>query len=172
MLLKDVLLALNNGKSEEDIAKGLGMDLKTFKTKIKNAAITFDENNKTWGYHGSDAEKSLSRDITNTIKVLGLDRAFVNRHEQSGEIEDKQTKDFEYELFKDYIDMNSKELLAKKTFNLTEEIYDTIKHVSKKNSMKINVLINLLLERGLQFYNIPIECKIANKGKEIRSDEK
>ncbi|QPR67992.1 hypothetical protein I6G82_22945 [Lysinibacillus macroides] len=67
--------------------------------------------------------------------------------------------------------MNNQELLAKKTFTLTEEIYDTIKGVSKKNSMKINVLINVLLGQGLRFYNIPIEGETANKGKGIHSDE-
>lgn len=173
MRLKDVLLALNNGKSEEDLAKELGMNLTVFKNKLKNAAIELDDVNKKWNYYGSDAEKSLDRDITKTVKVLGVDRAFVDRHKQTvAKVDNAVTKDSEYALFKEYIDMNNLELLAKKTFTLSEEIYDTIKGVSKKNSMKINVLINLLLERGLQFYNIPIEGKTANKGKEIRSDEK
>lgn len=173
MLIREVLSELNNGKSEEDIAKKLGMDLNVFNNKLKNAASEFDEVNKKWNYYGSDAEKSLNRDITKTIKVLGVDRAFVDRHKQTAaKVEDVLTKDFEYALFKDYIDMNNKKLPAKKTFTLTEEIYDTIKDVSKKKSMKINVLINLLLERGLQFYNINIEDKIANKGKETHLIEK
>lgn len=173
MLISEVLSELNSGKSEEDIAKELGMDLNVFNNKLKNAASKFDELNKKWNYYGADAEKSLNRDITKTIKVLGVDRAFVDRHKQSvAKVDDVLTKDFKYELFKDYINMNNKKMPAKKTFTLTTEIYDTIKDVSKKNSMKINVLINLLLEKGLQFYNITIDGEIANKGKEIRSDEK
>ncbi|MBD8070010.1 hypothetical protein [Bacillus sp. PS06] len=173
MLIKDILFALNNGKSEGDLAKELGMSLTVFKNKLRNAAIELDDVNKKWNYYGSDEEKSLDRDITKTVKVLGVDRAFVDRHKQSvAKVDNAETKDSKYELFKDYINMNNQELLAKKTFTLTEEIYDTIKGVSKKNSMKINVLINLLLERGLHFYNVPIEGKTANKGKEIRSDEK
>lgn len=173
MLISEVLSNLNNGKSEEDLAKELGMDLKMLKIKLKNAACEFDDVNKKWDYYGLDAEKSLKRDVTKTIKVLGVDRAFVDRHKQSEtEVDNVLTKDFEYALFKDYIDMNNQELLEKKTFTLTEEIYDTIKDVSKRNSMKINVLINLLLERGLDFYNINIEGKAIQSGKEIHSSKK
>lgn len=172
MFIKDILFALNNGKSEEDLAKELGMNLTVFKNKLKNAAIEFEDVDKKWNYYGSDAEKSLDRDFTKTVKVLGVDRAFVDRHKQTvAKVDNAETKDSEYELFKDYIYMNNQELLAKKTFTLTEEIYDTIKGVSKKNSMKINVLINVLLGQGLRFYNIPVEEETVNKGKEIHSDE-
>ncbi|KOY81882.1 hypothetical protein I6G82_22940 [Lysinibacillus macroides] len=77
MFIKDILFALNNGKSEEDLAKELGMNLTVFKNKLKNAAIEFEDVDKKWNYYGSDVEKSLDRDFTKTVKVLGVDRALL-----------------------------------------------------------------------------------------------
>lgn len=158
MLIREVLFELNNGKSVEEMAQELGMDLKKLLTKLKNAAVEFDEDKKIWDYYGSDAEESLSRDIKKTIKVKDVDRVFVDRHNEPTKLKNAAEKDadFEYTLFKDYIEMNNKTLKTKKTFSLTEDIYGTIKDVSKKKSMKINVLINVLLEKGLGFYKIEI----------------
>ncbi|CAM5198696.1 hypothetical protein UACE39S_02885 [Ureibacillus acetophenoni] len=127
-------------------------------TKLKNAAVELDPVSKVWDYHGSNAEVSLNRDIKKTVKVKDVDRSYVDRHKQTTKVKDipKKDFDFEYTLFKDYLDANNKELNEKKTFTLNEAIYDTIKELSKKKSMKINVLINVLLAKGLRFYNIEI----------------
>lgn len=158
MLIREVLFELNNGKSVEEMAQELGMSVTKLITKLKNAAVEFDPVSKVWDYHGSNAEESLNRDIKKTIKVKDVDRAFVDRHKQTTKVKDipKKDFDFEYTLFKDYLDANNKELNSKKTFTLNEAIYDTIKELSKKKSMKINVLINVLLGKGLGFYNIEI----------------
>lgn len=158
MLISKVLFELNHGKSLENIAEELEMDVIKLNTKLKNAAIEFDEVKKIWDYYGTDAEESLKRDIKKTVKVKDVDRAFVDRHKQTTKVKDvpKKDFDFEYTLFKDYLDANNRELNSKKTFTLNKAIYDTIKELSKKKSMKINVLINVLLAKGLGFYNIEI----------------
>ncbi|WP_342556958.1 hypothetical protein [Lysinibacillus sp. FSL P4-0201] len=158
MFISKVMFEMNRGKSIENMAEELGMDVIKLNTKLKNAAVEFDEVKKIWDYYGSNAEESLNRDIKKTVKVKDVDRAFVDRHKQTTKVKDvpKKDFDFEYTLFKDYLDANNKELNSKKTFTLNEEIYDTIKELSKKKSMKINVLINVLLAKGLGFYNIEI----------------
>jgi len=168
MLLKEILFELKNGKSIDDMANELGMDLNKLKTKLKNAAVDYDALNKMWDYYGSDAEKSLNREIKQPIKVKDVDRAYVDRHKQTTKAKNVSKNDFdiEYTLFKDYLDTNNKPLKSKKTFTLNEEIYNTIKETSKKKSMKINVLINVLLEKGLTLYNIDIVEKNSDKDKE------
>ncbi|MDR4887530.1 hypothetical protein RGU12_08140 [Fredinandcohnia sp. QZ13] len=148
-----VIEELNNGKPILELASELGISAKLLKTKLNNAAIEFDADTKVWKYIGPNKEISLNRDITKTIKLLAIDKPFVKRNE----INNKQSSpscDSDYILYKDYLSGSQEKIETKKTIFFSEDIYDLIKSISKRKSLKISVLIHVLLTRGLEFYNL------------------
>lgn len=62
-------------------------------------------------------------------------------------------------MFKDYLKVDHSLLTEKKTFFLTEKMYNTIKNLSIEKSFKINALVNVLLERGLEYYKVDLKEK-------------
>jgi len=70
MTLREVLEALNSGKTVSEIAKMINKKEEDLERKLNNAAIKYDSNERKWKYTGIDAEKSLSRVVTSRIKGL------------------------------------------------------------------------------------------------------
>jgi hypothetical protein len=155
MTFKEVIEQLNNGKTMGEVATELGIRERDLERKIKNAAIVFDEAKKEWKYLGFAAEESLTRGVSGKIVALAVDKPFIKYKEEYQQ--PKQTvvnEDYEYKMYKDYLNIDPSLLTEKKTFFLSEEIYKTIKQQSTIKSLKINVLINLLLFKGLEHYKI------------------
>ena len=156
MLIEEVIERLNEGQEFEELAEQLGMSPTQLKIKLTNAAVECDEKSFEWVYRGIIKEKSLTRDITKTIKRLKEDKPYIkvkeNRRDYGVENRDKYLA-----LFRDYLEIHQDSLSEKKTFFLTENLYKTIKQLSKDKSMKINVLVNLLLTMGLDHYGIGIK---------------
>ncbi|WP_251025716.1 hypothetical protein [Bacillus sp. ISL-47] len=155
MTLYDLIEELNTGKTISEIAAELGIRELDLERKVKNAAIVFEGDKKVWKYLGNAAEESLCRPVKSKIYALEVDRPFINNKEKYKK--PKQTidkEDYEYRMYKEYLNIDPELLTEKKTFFLSEEIYKTIKHESKKKSLKINVLLNLLLIKGLEHYKI------------------
>ncbi|MGY0694068.1 hypothetical protein ACW2QC_15020 [Virgibacillus sp. FSP13] len=148
-----VIDELNNGEPISDMASELGISVKLLKTKLKNAAVSFDSDAKVWKYNGSNKEISLSRDITKTIKLLGVDKPFVNRNATNNK-KSSASYDSDYKLYKDYLAVNQEKIETKKTIFFSDDNYDTIKNISKERSLKISVLIHVLIMKGLEYYNL------------------
>ena len=70
MTLREVLEALNSGKTVSEIAKIINKKEGDLERKLNNAAIIYDSNEREWKYTGIDEEKSLSRVVTSRIKGL------------------------------------------------------------------------------------------------------
>ncbi|WP_200411021.1 hypothetical protein [Virgibacillus salexigens] len=77
----------------------------------------------------------------------------MSREEKHQRTNKKEHNDKNYELYANSISVDYSLLKEKKTFFLTEEMYKTLKAVSKERSLKINVLIDVLLSKGLEYYN-------------------
>ncbi len=156
MLIEEVIERLNEGKKLEELAEQLGMSPTQLKLKLTNAAVEYDEKSFEWVYRGIVKEKSLTRDITKTIKRLKEDKPYIKVKENRRDYGD-ENRDKYLTLFRDYLEIHQDSLSEKKTFFLTENLYKTIKQLSKDKSMKINVLVNLLLTMGLDHYGIGIK---------------
>ncbi|MDL0421358.1 hypothetical protein QPM05_14820 [Caldibacillus thermoamylovorans] len=157
MKLIEVLDELNNGKSLAEVASMAEVNEKDLERKLVNAAIEFDQKENEYKYKGIAPEESLNRDVKSRIVVLLVDKPFVKRiQENRTPINGDKTIDMEYRMYKDYVKVDHSKLKEKKTFFLTEEMYNTIKHLSVEKSFKINALINVLLEKGLKYYNVDL----------------
>ncbi|MEJ9280654.1 hypothetical protein [Ureibacillus thermosphaericus] len=157
MTLMEVLEQLNNGKTKAEVASMAGISVKDLERKLANAAIEFDQEENEYQYKGTASEDSLSRDIRSRIVVLSVDKPFVKKKQENRtQIKSEETFDMEYKLFKDYLQVDHSELNEKKTFFLTEEIYNTIKHLSAEKSFKMNGLVNVLLQKGLEYYKVDL----------------
>lgn len=156
MLIEEVIERLNEGQKLEELAEQLGMSPTQLKLKLTNAAVEYDEKSFEWVYRGIVKEKSLTRDITKTIKRLKEDKPYIKVKENRRDYGD-ENRDKYLTLFRDYLEIHQDSLTEKKTFFLTENLYKTIKQLSKDKSMKINVLVNLLLTMGLDHYGIGIK---------------
>jgi len=156
MLIEEVIERLNEGQKLEELAEQLGMSPTQLKLKLTNAAVEYDEKSFEWVYRGIVKEKSLTRDITKTIKRLKEDKPYIKVKENRRDYGD-ENRDKYLTLFRDYLEIDQDSLSEKKTFFLTENLYKTIKQLSKDKSMKINVLVNLLLTMGLDHYGIGIK---------------
>lgn len=153
MLISEVLDFLNEGNSISDLAKKLNKPAGSLLKKLKNSCVEFDNETNEWLCSSNDKYTALNRDITKTIKVLKVDKE-LNQN-QSAEVHSEiKTKDKEYELFLSYRDVDHSELTEKKSLFLTEENYELIKSICKKNSFKINGFIHVLLETGLKSFNL------------------
>ncbi|MEO4054475.1 hypothetical protein [Solibacillus sp. CAU 1738] len=140
--LSQVLEALNKGMVLSVCAKELDMKLSIFESKLSNAAIVKDLEKGIWVYECGNEEESLSRPIKNKIVKLKCDKP------DAVDVE----KDMEYELYKDCQIFKWSDLTAKKSFHLEQELFDEIKQLSFDRSIKINVLVNNLLAKGLEHY--------------------
>ncbi|WP_188206952.1 hypothetical protein [Alkalibacillus aidingensis] len=154
MTLQEVLNQLNDGILITEVAKRAGIDKEQkLSTKLQNAAIVYNEQNNQWNYIGNSPSISLSREVNKPIKLLKVDRPFVSREEKHQRTNPKEHNDKNYELYANSISVDYSLLKEKKTFFLTEEMYKTLKVISKERSLKINVLIDVLLSKGLEYYN-------------------
>lgn len=157
MTLMEVLEQLNNGKTKAEVASIAGISVKDLERKLANAAIEFDQEENEYQYKGTASEDSLSRDIRSRIVVLSVDKPFVKKKQENRTpINVEENFDLEYKMFKDYLKVDHSLLKEKKTFFLTEEMYNTIKNLSVEKSFKINALVNVLLERGLEYYKVDL----------------
>ncbi|WP_254119012.1 hypothetical protein [Bacillus sp. FJAT-29790] len=120
MKLYEVMEELNTGKTIGELATNLGIRESDLERKLRNAAIVFDEDKKVWVYMGGSAEKSLSRNVNKKIRTLEADKPYVNYEKDQ---EPKETvvieKDYEYKLYKDYLNVDPSFLMEKKTFFLS-----------------------------------------------------
>lgn len=151
MTFEDVLEQLNNGKPMDEVAVNTGLSVRDLERKLVNAAIEFDEEKNLYEYKGIAPEQSLIRDVKSRIVVLQVDKPYVKK-----DVDNRQNKvdikniDMEYILFKDYHKVDKSLLTEKKTFFLTEEMYNNIKKLSVEKSFRINALVNVLLAKGLE----------------------
>lgn len=160
MKLIEALEQLNNGKSLAEVATMAGINEKDLERKLANAAIEFDQEKNEYKYKGIAPEESLSRDVKSRIVVLLVDKPFVKKKQENRtQINVEENFDLEYKMFKDYLKVDHSLLKEKKTFFLTEEMYNTIKNLSVEKSFKINALVNVLLERGLEYYKVDLKEK-------------
>lgn len=158
MEIEKVIELLNTGKSLEEVAVIIGIDVRDLKRKLVNAAVEFDNEKKQYEYKGVAPEQSLSRDIKKKIMVLLVDKPFVIKENNKNQNNSKkETNDMEYLMFKDYQKVDQSLLTEKKTFFLAEEMYCTIKHLSIEKRFRINALINVLLAKGLEHYKIDLK---------------
>jgi hypothetical protein len=160
MKLIEALEQLNNGKSLAEVATMAGINEKDLERKLANAAIEFDQEENEYKYKGIAPEESLSRDVKSRIVILLVDKPFVKKKQENRTpINVEENFDLEYKMFKDYLKVDHSLLKEKKTFFLTEEMYNTIKNLSVEKSFKINALVNVLLERGLEYYKVDLKEK-------------
>lgn len=153
MTVIEVIEELNNGKPVLELASELNKSTKLLKTKLNNAAVEFEADTKVWKYIGPNKETSLNRDITKTIKLLAIDKPFVKRNELNNK-QSRPSYDSDYTLYKNYLAVSQELIETKKTIFFSEDIYDLIKSISKRKSLKISVLIHVLLTKGLEFYSL------------------
>lgn len=147
--VKDDLNACND---DYEVARKLDINVLTLRSKLKSARVIYDGEKKCWICISNDPEASLKRDIYKTIKILKIDRV-VDAHMGKEKVNDSNENTL-YELFKTYRSVESEKLIEKKSFFLTTETYKHIKRLSKENSLKINLLIHVLLEKGLEYYGL------------------
>lgn len=140
--LAQVLEALNNEMTLSEVAKKLEMKLSNLESKLANAVIVKDLGTGEWLYEGGNEEESLDRHIKNKIVKLKCDKS------DAVDVE----IDMEYELYKDCQAFKWSDLTAKKSFHLEQELFDEIKKLSLGKSIRINVLVNNLLAKGLEYY--------------------
>lgn len=160
MTLREVLEALNSGKTVSEIAKKINKKEEDLKRKLNNAAIIYESNEKKWKYTGIDEEKSLSRVVTSRIKGLDTDKPYIENSKDKSNQKSVLEENVDYKLYKDYLNIDHTLLNEKKTFYLSEEMYTLLKRTSREKSLKINALLSVLLEKGMEYY------KIENKGKD------
>ncbi|MDI7740592.1 hypothetical protein QMK38_01140 [Lysinibacillus fusiformis] len=153
MTLREVLERLNDGKTVSEIAKMINKTEDVLKSKLKSAAIVYDFSEEQWKYIGGNAEKSLSRLTTNKIKLLEIDKAYVENEDRNNETT-VLCDNMEYKLFKDYLNIDHSLLNEKKTFYLSDDLYTVLKRTSKEKSFKINALLNVLIKKGMEYYKI------------------
>ena len=159
MTLREVLEALNSGKTVSEIAKIINKKEEDLERKLNNAAIKYDSNERKWKYTGIDAEKSLSRVVTSRIKGLDTDKPYIENNRDKTNQKSVLEENVDYILYKDYLNIDHTLLIEKKTFYLSEEMYTLLKRTSREKSLKINALLSVLLEKGMESY------KITNKSK-------
>lgn len=168
MTLNEVIVRLNNGTTIGALARELGIRERDLERKIKNAAIVFDEDKKIWRYMGIAEVESLSRGVKGKIFALEIDRPFISPKEELQHPKPTlNNADYEYRMYKDYLNIDPELQTEKKTFFLSKRVYKTLKHESTRRSLKINVMLNLLLIKGLEHYNIDF---VDNNGKEDMCD--
>ncbi|WP_100332638.1 hypothetical protein [Bacillus xiapuensis] len=100
--------------------------------------------------------KNGSSNFLPYISTINFNIAYIKVKENRRDYGD-ENRDKYLTLFRDYLEIHQDSLSEKKTFFLTENLYKTIKQLSKDKSMKINVLVNLLLTMGLDHYGIGIK---------------
>ncbi|MCU9612723.1 hypothetical protein OEV98_03975 [Caldibacillus lycopersici] len=120
MTLNEVIVRLNNGTTIGALARELGIRERDLERKIKNAAIVFDEDKKIWRYMGIAEVESFSRGVKGKIFALEIDRPFISPKE---ELQHPQptlnNADYEYRMYKDYLNIDPEVLTGKKTFFLS-----------------------------------------------------
>lgn len=155
--LLEAIDLLNKGKIITEVANQAGVRANVLRNKLMNAAIKYDENERKWVYLGSDKEYSLSRKVKQRIVVYDVDEPYIESKVSNKNSDVTNVHDIEYELYSEYMKVDHSSLKEKKTFFLTVEMYQTIKSISRNRSLKINGLIQILLARGLEYYNLPNE---------------
>jgi hypothetical protein len=150
LLVNKVMEHLNTGHSISDLEQKLDISMDSLILKLKNSCVIYDEENNTWFCNSNDPEKVLNRDITKPIRGLKVDKKHNTNPPST--INKELASDKEYELFISYRNVNHAELTEKKSIFLKAANYDLIKSISRKNSFKINGLIHVLLEAGLESY--------------------
>ncbi|MYL47832.1 hypothetical protein GLV94_19530 [Virgibacillus halodenitrificans] len=146
---------LNNEIEFSEVAKGLNFSDKKLRVKLKSARVIYDEENNIWQCVSNDPATSLKRDINKSIKVLKVDREENGTGKGEIEVEgNSKNENKEYELFVSYRSVKMENLNEKKSFFLSSETYNRIKYVSKKDALKINLLIHVLLQKGLEYYEL------------------
>jgi hypothetical protein len=145
-----VIQLLNSGKSLQEVADELKMRVSVLEDKLSNAAVVLE--NGVWKYIGNSADKSLSRNVKNRIKVLKDDEEFVKRKKVIKNQNENHHHDLAYDLHLKVRSLDVSKLTDKKSIFFIPDLYADLKKISKENSYKINVLINILLMKGLEFY--------------------
>lgn len=150
MKIQNVIEELNQGKSIAEMTRELEFAKESLLIdKLNRAAITFNKEIKKWEYIGGNAAKSLDRDITKKIKCLTVDLPFV----QSDGKQNEQTDDL-FKLFQDYQAVKWSSLNTRKTIFFEEEFYEFLRSYSIDNGFKLNALLTVLINKGLEAYNI------------------
>src|SRR5699024_2423975 len=124
MLIEEVIERLNEGQKLEELAEQLGMSPTQLKLKLTNAAVEYDEKSFEWVYRGIVKEKSLTRDITKTIKRLKEDKPYIKVKENRRDYGD-ENRDKYLTLFRDYLEIHQDSLSEKKKFFLKIIKYNT-----------------------------------------------
>lgn len=148
MTLREVLEALNSGKTVSEIAKKINKKEEDLERKLNNAAIKYDSNERKWKYTGIDAEKSLSRVATSRVKGLDTDKPYIENNRDKTFQKSVLEENVDYILYKDYLNIDHTLLNEKKTFYLSEEMYTLLKRTSREKSLKINALLSVLLRKA------------------------
>lgn len=150
--LAEVLEALNDGMTISEISRYLKMKMSMIETKLINAGIINETEKGTWVYIGGNAEESLKRPIKGKVVRLKIDLPYLPIKETIETVKDVEGIDWEYQLFKDCQIFKWQDLSAKKSFHLNQDLFNEIKQLSLDKSIKINVLVNNLLKKGLGHY--------------------
>lgn len=151
--LAGVLEALNTGMTIGEIGLQLNMKVSMIETKLANAAIINETGQGIWLYIGGNADESLKRPIKSKIVKLKIDLPYLSIKDTNEAANNVEVIDWEYQLFKDCQTFKWQDLSAKKSFHLNQDLFDEIKQLSLDKSIKINILVNNLLKKGLEHYN-------------------
>lgn len=148
--IKEVVTILNQDNSIEDVAQKLGLRVNVLEAKLANAAVVIGKEGQ-WVYLGENEKESLARNIYKKVYVKPYDRKYVQV--EAIEIEaNKPVTNLDYELYKD--SLNIKNPANKKSVLFEEGLYDELKGVSQKKSIKMSHLINVLINKGLEYYEL------------------
>ncbi len=149
--IKEVVTLLNENSSIEDIAQKLGLRVNVLEAKLANAAIILNDEGQ-WRYIGSNKIESLSRNIYSKIYVKPFDKEFVKSQFENVKVVKEPVTDLDYELYKN--SLNIKNPIDKKSVLFEVGLYNELKEISQKKSIKISNLINTLIEKGLEYYEL------------------
>lgn len=150
--IKEVVTLLNENERIEHVAQKLEMRANVLAAKLANAAVRMDDEGK-WAYYGESENESLARNIYSRIYVKPYDQKFVQSSDDAkNDNENEMVTDLDYELYKD--SLNVKTTVDKKSVLFEEGLYEELKELSQRKSIKISNLINTLIKKGLDYYQL------------------
>ncbi|RDV35227.1 hypothetical protein [Lysinibacillus capsici] len=150
--IREVVSLLNENETIEHVAQKLEMRTNVLASKLANAAVKLNEESK-WVYLGENENESLARNIYKKIYVKPYDQKYVQSSENvENDRENEKVADLDYELYKD--SLNVKATVDKKSVLFEEKLYEELKELSQKKSIKVSNLINTLIKKGLNYYDL------------------
>ncbi|MEK4131271.1 hypothetical protein NYE67_16635 [Solibacillus sp. FSL W8-0474] len=147
--IKEVVTLLNEDISMEVVAQKLGLRVNVLEAKLAKAAVVSGEDGQ-WIYIGENKKESLARNIYKKIYVKSYDQKYVQIYDTIETVANEPVTNLDYELYKESLKV--KNPIHKKSVLFEEGLYDDLKEVSQKKSIKISQLINVLIKKGLDYY--------------------